>query len=111
MTIELTSIKRNPLFNRQEVEFKVEQAATPSRSNVRIGVAVALKADLNRVYVRNIETKSGTHLTIGTAHVYDDSAQALNVEPKYIIDRNQKAEKKVEEDVSAESVEEDKEDE
>ena len=113
MTIKLTSTKRNPLFNRQEVEFKVEQAVTPSRSNVRIGVAVALKTDLNRVYVRNIETKSGTHLTIGTAHVYDDPAQALNVEPKYIIERNQKAEKKVEKDVSAESekVEEEKEDE
>jgi ribosomal protein S24E len=91
LELELTSVKKNPLFNRQEIEFKVTQKKTPSRSNVRIGVAVALKVDLNQVYVREIETKSGTHLTLGTAHVYNDPTEALKVEPKYIIERNQKA--------------------
>lgn len=91
MDIKLTSVKRNPLFNRQEVEFQVEQAKTPSRSNVRIGIAVALKTELNQVYVREIETLSGTHVTVGSAHVYDDPAQALKIEPKYLVERNQKA--------------------
>jgi ribosomal protein S24E len=91
MDIELTSVKKNPLFNRQEVEFKVEQTRTPSRSNVRIGIAVAMKVDLNRVYVREIETSTGTHVTLGTAHVYADPRQALEVEPKYIVDRNRSA--------------------
>jgi len=91
MEIKLTSVKRNPLFNRQEVEFQVVQAKTPSRSNVRIGIAVALKTDLDQVYVREIETKSGTHVTVGSAHVYDDPTQALKIEPKYIVERNQKA--------------------
>ncbi len=105
MEIELTSIKRNPLFSRQEVGFKVEQSSTPSRSNVRIGIAVALKVDLNQVYVREIETKSGSHLTVGTAHVYDDPGQALKVEPKYIIERNQKTKEKPEAEVSEEPAE------
>ena len=96
MSIELTSVKKNPLLGRQEIEFKVEQAKTPSRSNVRIGIAVALKAELNQVYVKEIETKSGTHVTLGTAHVYDDPEQALKIEPKYIIERNQKAQPKPE---------------
>jgi ribosomal protein S24E len=96
LKLDLTSVKNNPLFNRREVEFKVEQAATPSRSNVRIGISVALKTDLNQVYVREIETKAGTHMTIGTAHVYADPVQALKVEPKYIIERNQKAQPKPE---------------
>jgi ribosomal protein S24E len=91
LKLDLTSVKKNPLFNRQEVEFKVEQEATPSRSNIRIGVAVAMKADLNQVYVREITTKTGTHTTIGSAHVYADPAQALKIEPKYIIERNQKS--------------------
>ena len=91
MDIKLTSVKRNPLFNRQEVEFEVVQAKTPSRSNVRIGIAVALKTELDQVYVREIVTKSGTHVTVGSAHVYDDAAQALKIEPKYIVERNQKA--------------------
>ena len=91
MDIELTSVKTNPLFDRQEVEFKVEQAKTPSRSNIRIGIAVAMKVDLNRVYVREIETSTGTHVTLGTAHVYADPKNALEVEPKYIIERNKSA--------------------
>ncbi len=49
MKLDLTTVKRNPLFNRQEVEFKVEQAATPTRSAVRIDLAVALRVELNQV--------------------------------------------------------------
>ena len=108
MKLDLTSVKKNPLFNRQEVEFKVEQAATPSRSNIRVGIAVALKTDLNQVYVREITTKTGTHTTMGKAHVYDDAAQALEIEPKYIVERNQKAqpEPELEADAPAEEKEE-----
>ena len=91
MKLDLTTVKRNPLFNRQEVEFKVEQAATPTRSAVRIDLAVALRVELNQVYVREIKTLSGTHTTVGSAHIYDDPEQALKVEPKYIIERNAKA--------------------
>jgi len=32
---------------------------------------------------------------VGKAHIYDDPEQALIVEPKYIIERNQKAVKRV----------------
>ena len=91
MKLDLTSVKKNPLFNRQEVEFLVEQQVTPSRSAVKIELAVALRVELNQVYVREIETLSGTHKTVGNAHIYDDPEQALKVEPKYIIERNAKA--------------------
>ena len=106
MKLDLTSVKKNPLLNRQEVEFKVEQAATPSRSNIRVGVAVALKANLNQVYVREIETKTGTHVTVGKAHVYADPDQALKVEPKYIIERNTKSQPEPEAPVETEEKEE-----
>jgi len=102
LELKLTSVKKNPLFNRQEIEFMVEQNKTPSRSNVRIGVAVAMKVDLNNVYVREIETKSGTHVTVGSAHVYADPEQALKIEPKYIIERNQKAKAEPEPEPEAE---------
>ena len=91
MKLDLTSVNRNPLFNRQEVEFKVEQAATPSRSSVKIELAVALRVELNQVYVREIRTLSGTRVTVGSAHVYDDPEQAQKVEPKHILERNAKA--------------------
>jgi ribosomal protein S24E len=111
MNLDLTSVKKNPLFNRQEVEFKVEQTVTPTRSAVRIDLAVALRVELNQVYVREILTLSGTRTSVGKAHIYDDPAQALIVEPKHIIARNQRAappapEPKAEEAPAEEPVEE-----
>jgi ribosomal protein S24E len=56
-------------------------------------LAVLLKTELDQVWVRSIETKTGTHKTVGRAHVYNDPRKALVVEPEYIIQRNQKPEK------------------
>jgi len=91
LKLVLTSTKTNPLFKRQEIEFKVEEPSTPNRSSVRIELAVALRVELNRVYVREMETKSGTRTTFGVAHVYEDPKMALKVEPKHIIERNMSA--------------------
>jgi ribosomal protein S24E len=91
LKLVLTSTKTNPLFKRREVEFKVEETSTPSRSSVRIELAVALRVELDQVYVRKIETKSGTRTTVGVAHVYEDPKMALKVEPKHIIERNMSA--------------------
>ncbi len=51
-----------------------------------------LKVELDKVWVRSIETMTGTHTTKGLAHVYNDPGKALVVEPDYIIQRNQKPE-------------------
>lgn len=51
-----------------------------------------MKVELDKVWVRSIETKTGTHTTVGLAHVYNDPGKALEVEPDYIIQRNQKPE-------------------
>ena len=49
--------------------------------------------ELDNVWVRSINTKTGTHTTVGLAHVYKDPGKALVVEPDYIIQRNQKPER------------------
>ena len=85
---ELTSTKNNPLLGRREVTFEIQEPATPTRAAVRREIAVLLKTDLDKVYVKNIETKTGTHRTIGLAHVYEDAENALKVEPAHIINRN-----------------------
>ncbi|MCW4051053.1 MAG: 30S ribosomal protein S24e [Candidatus Bathyarchaeota archaeon] len=79
------------MFNRKEVEFKVEEKSTPTRSKIRVELAVAFRVDLDQVYVREIETLSGSRVTVGEAHIYDDPELALKVEPKHIVERNQKA--------------------
>lgn len=88
MKLELTSTKINPLIGRREVAFKIEEKSTPNRSGIKVELATALRVNLDQVYVQEIETKSGTHVTLGVAHIYDDPATALKVEPKHVIRRN-----------------------
>jgi len=92
LNLTITSTETNPLFKRREVEFRVEEPSTPSRSSVRIELAVALRVELNQVYIREMKTRSGTRTTLGVAHVYEDPETALRVEPKHIIERNMSAE-------------------
>jgi ribosomal protein S24E len=89
MEIELTSTRDNPLLGRREISFQVNIAATPKRVEVRNKLASMLNTDLDRVWVRNMETKSGTHLTVGLAHVYNEEADPIKLEPKHIVRRNQ----------------------
>ena len=91
MNLTITSTETNPLFKRREVEFRVEEPSTPSRSSVRIELAVALRVEMNQVYVREMKTRSGTRTTLGIAHIYEDPETALRVEPKHIIERNKSA--------------------
>lgn len=86
---DLKTTRRNPLIGRKEIEFEIKEQATPSRAEVRRDIAVIMKTDLDKVWVRQIETKTGTHTTVGLVHVYDDAAKALQVEPEHIIKRNQ----------------------
>jgi len=85
----LKSIKKNPLIGRREITFEVEEISTPSRAEIRRDIAVLMKTELENVWIRKMETKSGTRTTVGTVHIYDEAEKALQVEPEYIIKRNQ----------------------
>lgn len=76
------------MIGRKEIEFEINELATPSRADIRRDIAVIMKTDLDKVWVRKIETKTGTKTTVGLVHVYDDAAKALQVEPEHIIKRN-----------------------
>ncbi|MCX6649456.1 MAG: 30S ribosomal protein S24e [Candidatus Bathyarchaeota archaeon] len=88
MKLELTSTKINKVVGRKELAFKVDEASTPSRADVRRDIAVLMRTELDNVYVRKLKTKAGTRKITGVAHVYNDAATALAIEPKYIITRN-----------------------
>jgi small subunit ribosomal protein S24e len=90
LKIKIIENKRNELLKRNEVIFSLlhEGAPTPSRIEVRKEIAKVLKTDINKVYVRKIETMTGTRTSIGEAYIYDSPEQAKVIEPKYIIIRN-----------------------
>ena len=76
--------------------FEIQEPATPSRSEVRRDIAVLLKTELDNVWVKRQETLTGTHRTVGLAHVYDDPETAMRLEPEHIILRNRASEKEPE---------------
>ncbi|MEA2089859.1 MAG: 30S ribosomal protein S24e [Thermoproteota archaeon] len=91
MKKKVVSEEYNPLLKRKEVIFKIEHeqtAGTPPRLQVRKMLAKLLKTNIDVVYIKKMETKTGTMTTVGTANVYDSVEQAKLVEPEYIIMRN-----------------------
>lgn len=96
MKIKIISKESNPLLKRTETAFEVEHGekeGTPPRLEVRKELASALKVDLQLVYIKKIETKSGATTAKGEANVYDSLEQAKLVEPEYIFVRNVPPEK------------------
>jgi ribosomal protein S24E len=100
MKLKIVSKEQNPLMKRKEVTFRVEHAqtgGTPTRVEVRKQLATLLKSDLKLVYVKQLETKTGTMIAVGEANAYDSMEQAKLMEPKHIIARNAIPEEKPEE--------------
>jgi len=96
MKIKVTSQQHNPLLERTEIAFEVEHmetGGTPPRFEVRKMLAEALKADLERVYISRMETKTGAITAFGKANVYESIEQAKLLEPQHIIARNSPPEK------------------
>ncbi len=91
MKVKIISKEYNPLLKRREITFKVEHAetgGTPPRLQVRKQLATLLKQDLELVYIKKMETKTGTMTAVGEANAYDSIQQAKFVEPEHIVTRN-----------------------
>jgi small subunit ribosomal protein S24e len=100
MEVKITSQNENPLLKRKEIRFEVDHdktGSTPARLEIRKAVANALKANVDLVFVKRFETKTGTHTAVGTANLYDSVEQAKLIEPEYIVKRNIPPEKPKEE--------------
>jgi len=105
MEVKITEEKQNILLRRREIQFLVEHSqtkGTPSRLEIRNKLAETLKTKPELVYVKRVETKTGTMKATGEANAYESVEQAKLVEPEYIVTRNvpqekkEKAEEKVE---------------
>ena len=91
MDIKIVSTKDNPLLKRKEVGFTITQGPkekTPQRLDAKRAVANAVQAKESVVYIKSMETSTGTNITNGFANVYQSDEQAKKVEPEYIRKRN-----------------------
>lgn len=97
MEVTITQQQHNPLLKRTEVTFTIDHkqtGGTPTRLEIRNALAEVLKTKPEVVYVKRIETKTGTMTATGEANAYDSVEQARRIEAKYIIERHQPKEKK-----------------
>jgi len=105
MKINITSQQYNPLLKRKEIAFEIrheDTKGTPSRIETRKALAENLKANVELVYIRKMQTKTGTMQAKGEANIYDTIEQAKLVESQHIIERNVPSEKKPKEEEKAE---------
>jgi small subunit ribosomal protein S24e len=100
MEVKILSENENPLLKRREVIFQVKHdqtGSTPSRLEVKNAIAKILKTNVNLVFIKKLETKTGTRKSVGLANVYDSLEHAKLIEPEYIVKRNMPPEKPKEE--------------
>lgn len=91
MKVRITSDKKNPLLKRREVCFRIEHeqlGRTPPRLDVRKAIAAELKTSEDLVFVKRVQTKTGTRTAVGMANVYESIERAELIEPEYIMKRN-----------------------
>lgn len=90
MEVKIVATKENPLLKRKEITFAVDHAAssTPPRMEIRRALANALKSNVDLVFVKKYETRTGMNSAVGEADLYDSLEQAKLVEPEYIFKRN-----------------------
>lgn len=101
MEVQIVSTKENPLLKRKEVSFRVEQdpkGKTPARLEVKKALAAKLKINEEMVFVKKMQTMTGTHIAVGNATAYETVEQAKLIEPEYIIKRNSPPEEPKEEE-------------
>ena len=80
----------NPLLKRREVAFFVDHgvSATPKLHDVRKLLAARYGASEETVFVRKLETLTGTTRAVGEAELYDSVGDERGTVPRYIAARN-----------------------
>lgn len=93
MKIKILTKKHNPLLKRREISFEVDhddEGNTPSRLELQNNLANMLKTKSDLLYVKKLQTRTGTTIATGEAHAYESPNQAILVEPEHIVTRNTK---------------------
>ena len=101
MEVKIVSTKKNSLLKRKEVDFRVEQGPkgkTPPRLEVKKAIAAELKINEDLVFVKKMQTMTGTNTAVGVANAYETVEQANFIEPEYIRKRNSLPEEPKEEE-------------
>ncbi|MCD6301434.1 MAG: 30S ribosomal protein S24e [Staphylothermus sp.] len=92
-TGEIVEDKYNPLIKRREVIIRIAHIgkSTPSRGLIRHELAKIYNVEVEKVYVREINTEYGMGVSNAVVHIYDSVERAKLFEPPHVIKRNEYA--------------------
>jgi ribosomal protein S24E len=98
LNIEIIKENRNPLVDRTEIEFKVENFGngTPNRLDVKSKLAAMQSAKESLTIIKKIQTGFGSAQILCTAYIYDNSEELKFFEPLHIQVRNLPKDKRTE---------------
>jgi ribosomal protein S24E len=90
LSVEILSEHVNPLLGRRDAKIVVhhEGSGTPDRLAIRKIASDHFKTQQDKVYIRNIQTRTGGSSAICEVEVYGDSKVADKIVPAYIKNRN-----------------------
>jgi len=101
LDIQVISEKKNPLFNRREVTFRVfHEEATPSRKSIVEKIAATMNSNQGLIVVDSLKTEFGKRETIGYAKIYETAERVKEVEREHIVERNTFGEKEAKQEAS-----------
>ncbi len=98
MEVEIISKKENPVIDRMELNFRVShpKEVTPKRKEIRDEIAAQLKVQKDRIVIDNMKPEFGKPETMGYAKIYKSKNDALKIESKAVLKRNNLMEEKKE---------------
>ena len=98
LNIEITEEKKNPLVDRTEIKFRIENfgSGTPNRLDVKSKIAAMQGANEKLTIIKKIKTQFGAARVIGTAYIYGNGKELQYYEPIHIQVRNLPKEKRTE---------------
>jgi ribosomal protein S24E len=95
MELKIISDNENKVVGRREIKAEINyEQAPPSKQDVLEELAKQLKAEKNLIIIKRLSNVFGLRKMICTANLYADEKTLNKFEPKYLIKRIKKEEKK-----------------
>jgi len=97
--INILSETENKLLKRKDIDFEITHStsSTPNRMEIKKKIAAQFNKEENLTLIIKLKTKYGIGLTEGQARLYENQSDIKEIEPAFIIKRNEPKKKEKEE--------------
>jgi small subunit ribosomal protein S24e len=98
LNIEILEEKKNPLIDRTELKFRIDNfgTGTPNRLEIKKKITAMQGSNEKLTIIKNLGTHFGATYTIGTVYIYENAKELSYFEPFHIQVRNLEKEKRTE---------------